>query len=556
MQKLAPSPAPQKKFAAALVTASFLLTAIISYASRTQSPRTFDHPGRDDDNTPIKLVGERFFRDSRFSEFFYEHFNGNYNQIPAQADPVVSVLRGVAGPIKNPYNNQSMSCANCHFVEQVQPFPGGGQRAYTDFSRRSSIPDRNDGNTYTPRNSPVMVGSAIRAPFLLHWDGEFATAEDLVAASLTGRNMGWLPNEYEAAKKHIVAVVRKDDGTYPTETDLGGLSYRKLLAGDPSIPKQFLIPQTINIDLSTDDQVFNAVVNLIGGYVRKLDFAKGPDELFMGSPFNYFLRKNGLPRLLMGSETPLQYTQRLTKAINAMEAPQFVSNEDKQFKFYKQDFQFNRLELAGYQIFANQGRCIYCHAAPEFTDHLFHNMGVSQIEYESVHGAGTFNQLPIPSLSERNTNADLYLPSSPEHPDAKGAFRSAPKPSDSMLADLGAWVVFANPSMPHPQAKLRDAICASVGLNCAQSTDDQILEASIGMMKTPTLRALGLSQPYFHNGQADTIESGLEYLIKVSDLARRGLIRNADPLLSQIEITTDDIPALAAFLRSLNEDYN
>ena len=75
-------------------------------------------------------------------------------------------------------------------------------------------------------------------------------------------------------------------------------------------------------------------------------------------------------------------------------------------------------------------------------------------------------------------------------------------------------------------------------------------------MKTPTLRALGLSQPYFHNGQADTIESGLEYLIKVSDLARRGLIRNADPLLSQIEITTDDIPALAAFLRSLNEDYN
>ena len=39
-----------------------------------------------------------------------------------------------------------------------------------------------------------MVGFGLprEAPVLLHFDGEFATAEDLTIASFTGRNFGWL----------------------------------------------------------------------------------------------------------------------------------------------------------------------------------------------------------------------------------------------------------------------------------------------------------------------------------------------------------------------------
>jgi cytochrome c peroxidase len=516
----------------------------------------------DEKDSPVKLVGERLFRETRFSEYFYRNGKGDWNHPPVKGDTVVESLDTIHGPIDHPYRGQAMACASCHFVDQVTDTPGGGSRAYTDFSRRSFIPLRlepqNDGQKTTPRNAPNMVGSTQSPDFFLHADGEFATPADLVRATFTGRNMGWYFGEENEAIHNIAQVVRHDTGEYPTETDLGGLSYPKLLAGDPSIPSRFSIPIEYRMDITgkTDQEIFDGVVHLIVGYMNTLDFARNDHGLYKGSPFDVFLRKNHLPRAPVADETPLAYTRRLVSAIEQQNNLKFVSTSDRQFKLHKQEFVFSSQELEGFKIFAGRGQCVRCHAAPDFTDHLFHNTGASQIEYDGIHGSGAFMKMKIPDLATRNRQAQLFLPASSRIPQSLALMKSPADPRDARRTDLGVWNVFANPDMPHPQARLRLAICKALALSCTGLTDDALLARTVAMVKTPTLRDLGQTEPYLHTGQMDTIEDTLHFYIQVVALAKAHQLRSGDPALTDVNINESDIPALSSFLRSLNEDYD
>jgi hypothetical protein len=84
---------------------------------------------------------------------------------------------------------------------------------------------------------------------------------------------------------------------------------------------------------------------------------------------------------------------------------------------------------------------------------------------------------------------------------------------------------------------------------------DVVLPRTIALFKTPTLRDLGQSAPYMHTGRFNTVENVLQFYQKLSGLARSGLVRNADPELGDISLRDSAIAPLAAFLRSLDEDY-
>ena len=97
-------------------------------------------------------------------------------------------------------------------------------RTYADFARRNPIPARADGKTLTPRNSPALVNSTVDRPGggLFHFDAEFNSMEDLVAATFTGRNFGWPPGERVQTIAHIARVVKGDDGSFNL-TDQSGI---------------------------------------------------------------------------------------------------------------------------------------------------------------------------------------------------------------------------------------------------------------------------------------------------------------------------------------------
>lgn len=515
-------------------------------------------------------VGDRLFFETRFAQYFFEHSHGNVNEPLERGDRLVDNVPAVdRPPLPGPFRGQSISCRQCHFGDDfIRGKPLAG-RTYVDFSRHSPIPERGDGLISTPRNSPTMVGLGLPrdVPALFHFDGEFATTEDLTIATLTGRNFGWLPDEGPLAVAHIAHVIREDNGTNPRRVmcrDGKGIPYRVVMLGtDPNLPLQLRVPEKYRIDVvkASDTQILDAIGKFMHAYMDSIRFGTHHTFRETASPYDLFLQKNALPAGPENGESNLNYSENLLAQLKRRETFKWVMpSQDGAFKLHDQPYRFGKTELEGLKIFlgraqnshsAHVGNCLMCHTPPQFTDQRLHNNGVSQVEYDSVFGAGAFAKLEIPGLAERNAHFDDYLPPSANHQCANGRFRSAPAVGKSGYADLGAWNIFANPDLPKPQAALTQILCRD------KSCDPEaVLPLTVAVFKTPTVRDLGQSNPYFHSGATGTVEDTLHFYMKASRLARDGKLRNGSPEIEDIHLSRSDIAPLAAFLRSLNEDYH
>jgi hypothetical protein len=606
-------------------------------------------------------IGERLFLETRFAEFFYTNSGGNVNAILTNGDIVVSNEASIYGPLPGPFAGYSMNCRQCHMVEEeenntnaILPSFDTGNRTYCDFAQRSPIPNIGDGRVTTPRNAMPLVDSLLprSTPLFLHFDGQFATPQDLVIGTLTGRNFGWKPTQYATAIHNIANVIRNDDGSGALAQQYGGSSYADAFGGLADVDLPYLIDPQYRMDVTitdtndpnyvSDDQIVQNVAALIQAYLETLVFSQDTNGEFNGSPYDTFLIKNSLPRQPNAGETPFHYSQRLLQLITNLANPQFVTDPaDGSFMTQNQLFQFGTNELAGLKIFFTPsssspvqggmevGNCVACHVPPAFTDFIFHNTGAAQEEYDSIFGNGAFMSLPVPGLAQRESNYDAYLPPTTNHPCALGTFETPPGTNNPGQVDLGLWNVFANSDFPAPQPGLQQILPELIpgglpppfimvtvtngnslvfsGTNgtpgwtyyvltstnlllpmsrwqiVATNSFDQAgkfnftyalsagtsqkfyglsldtlasaLPYTIGLFKTPTVRDLSSSEPYLHTGRMDTIENVINFYENFSALARAGLVRNGDARLSGISIDTNAVVPLAAFLRSLNEDY-
>ena len=202
------------------------------------------------------------------------------------------------------------------------------------------------------------------------------------------------------------------------------------------------------------------------------------------------------------------------------------------------------------------GNCVSCHAAPHFSDFGFHNTGLSQQNYDELHGEGEFMKLLIPNLVERNKNHNAFLPATSKHPLATSRFRSIAAKNKVGYTDLGLWNIFANPDMPAPQKKLKSIMCMQNTVFIRKKCNDEaVLQNSIAAFKTPVLRDLGHSNPYMHTGQFLDLKQAVRFYITSSNLAKNNNLRNAEEKIKNINLKEKDIEPLVAFLKSLNEDY-
>ncbi|HEY3856724.1 MAG TPA: hypothetical protein VGO67_20245 [Verrucomicrobiae bacterium] len=607
---------------------------------------------QDPDALGTPNIGERLFLETRFSEYFFTNSGGNANFKLSHGDPVMNTTVTISSPLPGPFAGQAMNCRACHLVEEHENF---GNRTYADFARRSPIPANGDARTQTPRNAIDLVDSLLphSTPLFLHYDGQFATVQDLIIETLTGRNYGWKPTEYATAVKHIVSIIRNDSGSGALATQYGSSAYWQAFNGGESILSQYqILPSYRLFDVTvtnpaaanyvSDEQILNGIAALIESYLETLVFSQDASGQFNGSPYDNFLIKNGLPRQPAGNETPFQYSQRLLQLISNLPNPQFVTDPaDGHFQTHDQTFEFGPTELAGLKIFfavpqnpgsqgiqGATGNCVKCHTPPAFTDFLFHNNGAAQEEYDAIHGAGSFMTLAIPELGERETNYDAYLEPTTNHPNAAGTFIAPPTLAQPGQVDLGMWNVFANPDIPGPQAALQQILLLLIpapkpqinGVNMTgtnlmvtgtggapgwtyylsfsttlsqAATNWTIISTNvfdseggfnftspilasaqgfyrvsvappspalalphmIALFKTPNVRDLGSSDPYLHTGRMDTIEEVISFYQTFSAQARAGTVRNGDPELRGISLDNTAVQPLAAFLRSLNDDY-
>ncbi len=148
----------------------------------------------------------------------------------------------------------------------------------------------------------------------------------------------------------------------------------------------------------------------------------------------------------------------------------------------------------GWKIFNGDGRCIVCHRwspeRPLFTDGRFHNAGVS------ASAALVHNATAMRPRSDDSTQLDKLA-------------------TDSGMSDLGRYLVTHKP-------------------------------ADIGAFRTPDLRNLLVTQPYFHDGSAATLWDVVAHFNK-------GGVRNPylDSAIVPLDLSKADQDDLVAFLATL-----
>ncbi len=137
--------------------------------------------------------------------------------------------------------------------------------------------------------------------------------------------------------------------------------------------------------------------------------------------------------------------------------------------------------VAGFEIFSKKANCTLCHLPPEYSDTLFHNVGIGFDKPEPDMGRGAFLTRSL-------------QPTSTDEEKAKA-------------------------------------------------------ESSMGAFKTPMLRSLPETAPYFHDGRAATLDAAV-------DLMLAGGIKNKylDPKLKPAKLTDGERAQLIAFLQALTPE--
>lgn len=216
------------------------------------------------------------------------------------------------------------------------------------------------------------------------------------------------------------------------------------------------------------------------------------------SPYDAFAYLNRVNAGMADNDTPDDFSFRLFGLLGNQEGRLSVKwpkpYDETAYQGLKTFYR-----VPGEDATAKIGNCVACHHPPHFTDYAFHNTGVAQMEYDAVNGEGAFAKLDA-------DNVELGRPTK-DNPNA---------------ADLGRGAVSDDP-------------------------------AALGAFKTPSLRNLGKTGPYMHNGAYETLEDVIRQHMHASELAKAGKLRNADPELLDMNITDADVEELAAFLRTLNE---
>lgn len=389
-----------------------------------------------------------------------------------------------------PNGDLPASCSHCHLFDQDPQ----GLRAYADFFNRSWVSSRTeDRRRLGLRNAPTIFDVA-ELP-RLHHDGEFGSLEELVKGTLSGRPLGWLPGEESQAFDRVRAIVVNDDGAE---------SYRK----------QFKAAFNVEAEKLGRDELVDLVAKSVAGFVRTLTTRKE-------TPYDKFIEANGLESRPAAGEDGKLFARRFLAKIDSLESTRAI----------KLARGFDAAALKGLKLFfttegaGSIGNCATCHTPPLFTDYSFHNKGVSQMDYDRIHGEGKFAKLPIPdAASARRPSTRLR-----ENP-------SKERPED---ADLGYWNF----------VDLKTSTLRRAG-----ESDERFLRRMIATFKTPTLRNLAYTQPYFHDGSIATLEETMEQIIHLSEMARAKRVREADDELAKIRITATDVAPLVAFLNALNED--
>ena len=197
----------------------------------------------------------------------------------------------------------------------------------------------------------------------------------------------------------------------------------------------------------------------------------------------------------------------------------------------------------GLEVFLNEGQCIACHSGPEFTGATVRAVALDAVpEGETPeamermvmgNGAGAVYDAGFYNIGVRGTQEDLCI----------GADLGGFPLSFSRQASTG--------NVIDPEAA-QDAAGEELPSGPVQIGERVAVD---GACKTPGLRNVELTGPYFHNGGAATLQQVAQmYRDEFLSLFALDNIDDLDADILGIDIGGGDVDRLVAFMRSLTDE--
>jgi len=181
----------------------------------------------------------------------------------------------------------------------------------------------------------------------------------------------------------------------------------------------------------------------------------------------------------------------------------------------------------GLLVFEGNGKCIACHSGPETTNASVDNVRNQRIE-QMIMGDG---------------GCRIY---------DNGFYNIGARPTNDDIG-VGGTDPFGNPlseTQMFLDGKLPEAGPPAQSPDCTSPTN---VANVMGAFKTPGLRNVELTGPYFHNGGKATLMQVVNFYNRSGDFGNRN-IANLDPDIQRLGLTDQEKTDLVAFLVALTDE--
>jgi cytochrome c peroxidase len=218
---------------------------------------------------------------------------------------------------------------------------------------------------------------------------------------------------------------------------------------------------------------------------------------------------------------------------------------------------FGKRELAGLNLFVNEGQCIHCHAGPELTKasvreaqgekNLIRAMAMAQ--GTALYDNGFYNTSVTP------TTDDLGRGGVDGFGQPLAFARQALFDRLGLLEIIGP--ILGNDHIPARDEDRGLAVCNDTNANRRCEASETIRPkfqrvAVDGAFKTPGLRNVELTGPYFHNGGMATLRQVVQFYNRGGNFCRFNR-RDLDPRITPLGLSEVQEEQLVAFLVSLTD---
>lgn len=199
-----------------------------------------------------------------------------------------------------------------------------------------------------------------------------------------------------------------------------------------------------------------------------------------------------------------------------------------------------QIQQDGLDVFLNKGKCINCHGGPEFTNASVTNV----LEHDPTN--------PTPHSKERISR--MIMGDGGIAVYDEGFYNIGVRATAEDIG-IGGTDPFGRPLSFSRRALLGDNVRFDVYPPVDPAFPERV--AVDGAFKTPTIRNVELTGPYFHNGGKATLEEVVEHYDKGA-LGSMGFaqenIDNLDPDIVPLGLTEYEKQALVAFMKALTDE--